>query len=318
MTMEAIEPPRRSRRWMYLGLIVIGLTLAAYYGIVGGLKNCRWLDRLLGISGCIASHPVSGLRPLSLWRTLAVPADGKTIAYFGTESKDGIRRTTLVALDTETGREKTRAVVIETREELMAIASSDGQRTALVCETRQPCIDGQYNGIIVSSLDGRRLDTVAKPAGRFHEMTFPGDPELPAWAGYDAIGLPGGLVATREPGVSEVIVRRLSDQSEVMRLRDRDGPYRTTIGTMMAASPGGRWLAVLAEPLTGARERVVHIFDLKTGIQAASIPLEGNRLTLAWVGDDRLVVPRAVSSPTGYLVDATDLRLEIYAVPKMP
>lgn len=318
MTMEALEPPRRSRGWIYLGLVMIGLAAAVHYGIVGGLKNCRWLDRLLGISGCIASHPVRDLRPLDLWRTLAVPADGKTIAYFGAEVSGDLRRTTIVVLDTETGLERTRKVVVESRGALRAVASSDGQRTALMCESRQPCIEGQYDGIIVSSLDGRRLESVTNSAGTVRDTTFPGDPELPAWAGFHAIGLPGDLVASRESGTRQVTVRRVFDGSEVLRLRDRDGLYQMTLVNTMAVSPSGRWLAILPESVTSAREKSVHIFDLKTGIQTASIPLGEKRLFLAWAGDDRLVIPRAAYTPTGYLVDATSMTLEIYAMPKLP
>jgi hypothetical protein len=320
MSMTSIEPRRRSRRWIILGLALVAFGAVAY-GVVDALKSCRWLDRLLGISGCIASHPVKGLTPLYLWRTLAVPVDGKTIVYFGTEptEPDDAGRTTLVAVDAESGREKTRVVVVQARGALMAIASSDGQRTALLCESHGACIEGQHGGVIVSSLDGRRLATVATAdIDTLRATTFPGDPVLPAWAGHDAIRLPGDLVASREARTDQVTLRRLSDRSEVMRLRDRGGLYRSTPMNTMAVSPNGRWLAILAESFSVTGKRTAHVFDLKSGIQVASLPLERNRLTLAWVGDDRLVIPRAAYSPTGYLSDATDVRLEIYAMPKVP
>jgi hypothetical protein len=318
MTIASIEPQRPRRRWIIPGLVLVAVGVTAYV-VVDGLKNCRWLDRLLDVSGCVTTYRVTGLTPLYLWRALAVPADGKTIAYFGEERGDSARRTTLVVLDAETGQEKARTAIVQSRDALMAVASPDGQRTALLCETRQPCIDGQHSGIIVSSLDGRRLATLAKTdLGTLRDTQFPGEPELPAWAGYNAIGLPGDRVASRETGTRQVVVRRVSDRSELVRLRGRDGPYLTTALNTMAASPSGHRLAILAESLTVDSKRTVDVFDLRTGVQVASIALEGGRLTLAWVGEDRLVVPRTAYSPTGYAVDATDMNLEIYAMPKVP
>jgi hypothetical protein len=321
MTMASTEPRRGIRRWIYLGLVLIALAVAAYYGIVGGLKNCRWLDRLFGISGCIASHRVTGLRPGELWRTMVVPAGGDTIVFVGEEASDAKPLTiVLVVLDAATGAEKLRTVVAKTSESVGIVGSADSQRIALVCYDSRPCFEDGSTAITVSPSDGKRLEAFRRERNSLNMWRFPTDPDRPSWA-YKAAALPGGELVVGEfyalSRKHNVEIRRIADESVVKTLRTKGGDFITHEPEDIAVSPSGRLIATLSlTPATGS-DVLLSVFDTASGMQVTSFTIkESVGSTVAWAGkEDRLVLVRPVVPRGGYLLEATDLRFDVYALP---
>lgn len=316
MTMTSTEPRRGRRRWIYVNLALITLVALAYW-VVDPLRNCRWLDRLLGISGCVASYQVTGLRALPLGYSLVVPAGGDVIVFAGREPGNARQQTTvLVILDAASGAEKLRTVVAKTDAELGAVSSADGQQMALVCYGQVPCFGDGHNAITLSPRDGKRLGAFSNPPVPLHEYRFPTDPAPPAWAAGGSVILRGGeLIVGEIIGKGTIAVRQIADRSVVRTLRTADGEFKVLLTSRIALSPNGRSLAVLAAVESGS---VLAVFDIASGLQTTSFASkEPLGTTVAWIGTgERLVVVRPVNSPTDNYNDSTDMRLDIYAMPK--
>lgn len=242
--MASIEPPRRSRRWIYGGFALIALGVVACFGIVDGLKNCRWLDRLLGISGCVASHRVTGLQPAEQWNTLVVPVGGETLVFVGREPGNAKPVTTvLVVLDAVSGAEKLRTVVAKTSVPLGATGSATGERIALLCYSGAACFEDSSTAVIVSARDGSRLEALRRPPkDLIHMWRYPTDPDLPPWAPPGTIVLPGGeLAIVGSIGTKGVEVRKITDGSLVRSLHIASGqPMRPSPFGSIAQRPAGR------------------------------------------------------------------------------
>jgi hypothetical protein len=323
MAMTLTGPRRGNRRWIYLGLVLIGLGVAAYYGIVGGLKNCRWLDRLLGISGCVASHRVTGLQLGNGWH-LAAPPGGDILVFVGEEPRPFDSKpvtSVLVVLDALTGAERLRTVVARTNRSVDAVNSADGQRIALVCSGAVPCFENGAYAVIVAARDGKSLEALQPNADTRYRRRFPTEPAPPPWAD-GAVVLPGGaLLLGRfdQERNGKIEIRNLADRSIVRALRTEDGDFLVRNDPhAIAISPSGRMVAILAYTPTSGYATLLSVFDIASGKRVTSFTTKDSIGTaLVWAGkEDRLVVVRAVNSPTVKDYDSTDMRFDIYAVPK--
>jgi hypothetical protein len=298
---------------MYGGVALIGLAVAAYYGIASGLKNCQWLDRLLGISGCVASHRVNGLRPSGWGQVLVVPAGGASIFFAGEEkaTDTASRVVVLVILDAVTGAERRRIVVAKTTRGIATVGSDDGRQVALVCDVYLPCFEDGSTAIMVSPSDGTRLDGFRRQRDPANMWRFPTDPDHPPWAGRNGAAIPGSdLVVGQFSSLNRsgtLEIRKLADSSLVRPLRTGSGDFVSRQPSAIAVSPSGRSVAVLSR-IPPANERFISVFDIASGKQVASLAVRDPALpTMAWAGkEDRLVLVRPV--------DSSDMRFDVYSV----
>ena len=307
------------RRWLVLavaGLVLVGV---AAWWVVQALGTCRPLDRLLGGSGCVASHVVAEFAPLS-WETLTVPPGGETVSVFGRARTVDGWQTALVTVTLETGEETGRHPIPMLFEPRRIRVSPDHDRVGLFCDLGDACVEGGYQAIVVSPVDARPLEflAVANPyrhtvPGRSEDQDFPA---LPDWADVDTALMPDGRhIAEFDEDTGEIVLRAVPDGDEVRRLQP-SAPFIASCGvicTQVVPSPSGRRIALVytARTTGGTEGSFVRVWETESGELIADIAIDYPlSRTIAWTpGEDQLITVARVRNGT----DAA--QIDVFALP---
>lgn len=311
MAISAIAGSGITARWRFIaaGVLALGVLGGLGSGIKWALGTCRPLDRWFGISGCQERIVVADFSPLLL-RAMYWPRGQQSISLFGTFLKEKLPAPLLVRIAMPGGEEQSR-FPLPARKLMNVRASADGERAMLHCHGA--CDEqSEDHVVLISVADGRAIPWAADssmPEDWAFYRPFPGEEDAPLSG--DEVNLTMGVGGTLSPDrkyiakLSPETGSLLSARGEIV-LYDRDDggvvrslPFekRNNTGwyasdnTLLRFSPSGRLIALLDKQPYGPKDAIVHIWDVESGQQLASIRTDRSVATdLLWSPDDKNII----------------------------
>jgi hypothetical protein len=311
MAISAIASSIVTPQWRSIaaGVLALGVLGGLGSGIYWALGTCRPLDRWLGISGCRERIFVAGFNPLSL-RAMFWPQGQQSISLFGTVVKEKRPQPLLIRIGVPGGEEQNR-LPLPARNLMNVRTSTDGERAMLRCYGA--CAEkSEEHVVLISVADAQMIPWApdsSMPEDWAFYRPFPGEEDAPL-SGDEvnlAMGVGGALSPDRKyiakllPETGALVAAQgeivLSDRDDGSVVRSLSFEKRKSMGwygadnTLLRFSPSGRLLALLDKQPYGPKDAIVHIWDVESGQELASIRTDRSVATdLLWSPDDNSII----------------------------
>lgn len=254
------------------------------FGIYTFTQPCRFVDRLLGLSGCVNSIVVEQFSPINGAAMSPQDRSGE-VSLFGHSLQDGQWTPTVVRLDLQTRTELSRTPIDVGEGFGHLIFSADGEKAVLSCLHANQCTrDGQRSAILMVR-DGRILQTGLGDDEDY--ILFPGETQPAAGTGIRLSAADGARIVDIQKDRSLVLRDKAGAEITVLY----QGPRQDVLRSGVSVSPSGRYIAMFDRAGEQRAARLM-VWDALSGKKLSDRRLGSEylwRFTPVWVNGESLI-----------------------------